>query len=262
MPEDPRPILEALPVSEVWGVGRRLALKLVSAGIRTAWDLASADESFLRRRFSITLLKTALELRGQSAFERENPETPSGSISCSRSFGSPVLDFQSLSEAVAHYTARAAEKLRREKLLAKGVNVYFQYYPEFSSLPGGAPHLPGGCDARSIVFADPLSGTPEMLSSILPELRGLFRPGRRYKKAGVLFFGLESAAIRQQDLFSDPALDRKRERLAETVDKINRIHGRGTLFHLAEGIRKPWAMKREMLSPCYTTDWNQLPEAR
>ncbi len=263
MPEDPRPILEALPVSEVWGVGGRLALKLVAAGIRTAWDLASADESFLRRRFSVTLLKTALELRGQPAFERENPETPSGSISCSRSFGSPVLDFQSLSEAVAHYTARAAEKLRREKLLAKGVNVYFQYYPEFASSPsGGAPVLPGGCDGRSILFSDPLSGTTEMLSSILPRLRPLFRPGRRYKKAGVLFFGLESAEIRQPDLFSDPALDRKKERLAETVDKINRIHGRGTLFHLAEGIRKPWAMKREMLSPCYTTDWKQLPEAR
>ena len=36
MPDDPRPVLETLPVGEVWGVGRRLAPKLSSLGIRSA----------------------------------------------------------------------------------------------------------------------------------------------------------------------------------------------------------------------------------
>ena len=70
MPDDPRPVLESLPVGEVWGVGRRLAPKLAAFGLQTAWQLAAADEGFLRRKFNVTLAKTALELRGQPPFVR------------------------------------------------------------------------------------------------------------------------------------------------------------------------------------------------
>ena len=42
------------------------------------------------------------------------------------------------------------------------------------------------------------------------------------------------------------------------IDEINRRFGRGSLFHLAEGIKRPWTMKREMLTP----SWNQLPEVK
>ncbi len=254
MPEDPRPVLEVLPVGEVWGVGRRLAPKLALLGIRTAWQLAVADECFLRTKFNVTLAKTALELRGCSLFEQENPEELSKSISCSRSFGRPVVVLEELSEAVAHYTARAAEKLRKEKQCATGVNVYFQYYPEYAPTA-----LPGGFTGTTVSFDAPTSETAEMIRTIQPKLRGIFLPGRRYKKAGVVFFGLESGENRQMNLFADPDRMEKKERLSETVDSINRRFGRGSVFHLAEGIKRPWTMKREMLTPCYTTSWNQIP---
>ena len=234
MPDDPRPVLATLPVGEVWGVGRRLAPKLAALGLQTAWLLASADEGFLRRKFNVTLAKTALELRGQPLFEQEDPEELSKSISCSRSFGH-------LAEAVANYTARAAEKLRREKQLASGVNVYFQYYPEYTPAA-----LPGGFYATTITFETPTSSTSEMLHAIRPKLNGIFQEGRRYKKAGVLFFGNAE----------------KQDRLSVAMDEINRRFGRGSLFHLAEGIKRPWTMKRGMLTPSYTTDWNQLPEVK
>ena len=255
MPEDPRPVLETLPVGEVWGVGRRLAPKLALLGIRTAWQLAEADPNFLRRRCNVALAKTALELRGESLFEQEEMTELSRSIRCSRSFGRPVVELEELSEAVAHYTARAAEKLRNEKQRAAGVNVYFQYYPEYAPAA-----LPGGFTGACVMFETPASGTSEMLRAILPRLRGMFLPGRRYKKAGVVFFGLESDHSRQMDLFSDSRKIEKEERLSEAVDSINRRFGRGSVFHLAEGIRRPWSMKREMLTPCYTTCWEQIPE--
>lgn len=101
-----------------------------------------------------------------------------------------------------------------------------------------------------------------MLQTIRPKLNGIFQEGRRYKKAGVLFFGLESAEHRQMDLFADHGNAEKQDRLSEAMDEINRRFGRGSLFHLAEGIKRPWTMKREMLTPSYTTDWNQLPEVK
>ena len=257
MPEDPRPILETLPVGEVWGVGRRLGDKLALLGIRTAWQLAAAGETVLRRHFNVTLAKTALELRGIPLFEQEAPGELSKSISCSRSFGRPVTVFEELAEAVAHYTGAAAEKLRKEKQRAAGVNLYLQYYPEYEPHP-----QPGGVHATTVSFETPLSGTLPMLREIQPKLCGIFQPGRRYKKAGVLFFGLESEENRQTDLFADPVREAKTDRLSETMDQINRHFGRGTLFPLAEGIRRPWKMKREMLTRSFTTNWNEIPEVK
>ena len=78
----------------------------------------------------------------------------------------------------------------------------------------------------------------------------------------MLFFGLEPADSRQLDLFADPAGDGRADQLSAAMDEINRRYGRGTVFHLAEGIRKPWSMKRSMLTPGYTTNWDQLPKVK
>ena len=253
MPEDPGPILKGLPVSEVWGVGRRLAPKLERMGIRTAAELAGADEIQLRKKFSVQLAKTIRELRGESLLDPEDPDGLSQSISCSRSFGKPVLDLEDLSESICSYTARAAEKLRKEKQSASGLHIYFQYYPEYEPV-----RLAGGCTSATIIFPVPTSSTTEMLTRIRPELKKCYIPGRRYKKSGVVFFGLESESRRQPDLFdSREGLD-KQERLSRTADAVNRRFGRGTLFHLSEGIERTWSMRRELLSPRRTTDWDQI----
>ena len=254
MPSDPSPILDSLPVSEVWGVGRKLAPKLQRIGIRTAGQLAAADEKFLLERFPVTLARTARELRGESVIGPEDPEKLSGSITCSRSFGRPVVDFEELTQSVSSYTAQAAEKLRREDQTAAGVNVYFIYYPEYAPDP-----LPGGWSSTTVTFDSPTASTGAMISQILPRLRKIFIPGRRYKKSGVMFFGLEPASNLQPDLFADPAEREKERRLSAALDGINRRFGRGTVFHLAEGLKKPWAMRRELLTPCCTTRWDELP---
>jgi len=257
MPDDPAPVLATIPVGEVWGVGRRLAPKLEKLGIRTAGQLAAADENLLRREFGVQVALTGLELRGVPAVEDFDPEEAAKSISCSRSFGHPVTELADLAEAVASYTARAAVKLRAEKLLAAGINVYFEYYPEYQPVP-----LERGCTGTTVGFASPTADTAAMLREVAPKLKGIFRPGRRYKKAGVLFFGLESAVDRQLDLFRSAERSDRDERLAAAVDAINRKFGRDTVIHLAEGLAKPWAMKRDHLSPNYTTKWDQLPLVR
>jgi DNA polymerase V len=47
----------------------------------------------------------------------------------------------------------------------------------------------------------------------------------------------------------------------KVMDHINEA-GRGTLWFAGQGIEKSWAMKREMLSPAYTTRFSDLPIAR
>ena len=139
-----------------------------------------------------------------------------------------MTEFEDLVESVCTYTAKAAEKLRKEHQRAAGVNIYFQYYPEYQP-----KQLEGGYTSTTITFDTPTSNTGRMLSVITPKLRGIFIPGRRYKKSGVMFFGLESALDRQIDLFADTATEEKDERLSKALDKINAKYGRGTIFHLS-----------------------------
>ena len=252
MPCDCGSILENTPVEEVWGIGRKLAPQLIRRGIRNARQLAEQDVAEMSKRHSVLLGKTILELRGINALDERISDELSQSISCSRCFGNPVTSFDDLAESVASYTSTAAEKLRKEQQTAEGITVYFTMSPEYAPIP-----MAGGINQFSVTFDEPTDDTAEILKAIRPKLKSIFYDGRRYKKSGMMFFGLESKINRQMELFSPPP-GRNSDELSKVIDSINARYGRGTVFSLAEGIKKPWKMKRDLLSPAYTTNWNDL----
>ena len=256
MPGMPQKILENVPVSEIWGVGRRLAPQLERLGIRNAWQLACQDHTVMGKKFSSVLAKTILELQGRPCFAISPDNELSQSISCSRSFGKPVTELKDLEESVAAYIAGAAEKLRREKQSASGVNVYFQLYPEDISEP-----ISKQITSCTVTFTCATDDTSRMMSRVRPKLKDIFIPGRRYKKSGAVFFGLESNSDRIYDLFT-PAAAQENSKVFKTVDMLNRKYGKGTVKILGEGLTKPWQMKREHLSQSYTTDWGQLLQVK
>lgn len=256
MPDDPCPILARLPLEEIWGVGGRLARKLQGIGIKSAAELAAQDIAFIRKKFSVCLARTVLELNGKPALEPEDLETKSQSICCSRSFGRKVTDFEELREAVANYTAWAAEKMRGEKLRASGATVFLELGPE-----KGSSSFSGGNAGATIMLSTQMSGTMELLKEILPAVTRLYQEGKRYRKAGVLLFGLTDAAADQLDLFS-PVPPCTTDKLYEAIDGLNAKWGKDRVRVLVQGLKRPWQMKRAMLSPRYTTNWKELPKAR
>ena len=254
MPDDPTEILSKLPCDEVWGVGRRLAPKLRAERILTAQHLRDAHDDTLRAVGGVTLLRTAMELRGISCHEERNYDTDPESISCSRSFGEPATTQEALAESLASFTAQAAAKLRRHELLAAGCNVYAQIFAE-----GGG----GDCVGRTVVFPSPTDATNVILRGISDEVKHLYLPGVRYRKTGIVFFGLEKPGVaRQADLF-DETPPTERSRLYAAVDALNARYGKGKVFSAAEGIgKKSWHMKRQKLSPRPTTRWDELMVVR
>lgn len=113
-----------VPISEVWGVGRKLAPRLQVLGIHTAADLARADPRVIRDRFSVVLMKTARELSGESCIDWEDTPPPKQQIMCSRSVGRPVRDIEGLTQALSLFTSRAAEKLRAQDSMTTAVHVF------------------------------------------------------------------------------------------------------------------------------------------
>ncbi len=263
MPADPAPLLAKLPVEEVWGVGRRLAERIRRAGVRDAWTFATRPPEFFRRnRFAVTVERTALELRGVPAtdadpIDRENPQ----SINVSRMFGRPVAALAELEEALAAHASAAAEKLRRAGSVAAGANVYVQEC--------APPGTGGWTDANwwtpfataTVAFPAPTAATPAILAAIRPAAARLFAAGRRYRRAGVLLCGIEPASG-AADLFAGDPSETKGAKLSAALDAVNARFGRGTVFLAASGTKRPWRMKRDMLSPCPTTRWSDLLVAK
>ena len=254
LPADPTEILATLPAIEVWGVGRRLPAKLRGMGIFTAKDLRDAPDSTLRAIGGVVLQRTAMELRGVACHEERDYDADPDSVSCSRSFGDPATTPEAIAEAIATFTGQAAVKLRRHGLLASGCNIYAQIF----AAGGGGDYV-----GRTVVFSHPTDATNEMLGAIRREVGALYAQGRRYRKAGVIFFGLEKAdAPRQLDLFAGPAdaaATPSRSPLYKVVDALNARFGKGTVFSAAEGVgQRAWRMRREKLSGRPTTRWDEL----
>ena len=269
MPDDPTEILAALPVQEVWGVGRRLPLKLRAERILTAQHLRDAPDATIRSIGGVTLLRTAMELRGVPCHEERDYDADPDSISCSRSFGEPATTAEALAESLAAYTAQAAAKLRRHGLLAAGCNIYAQV---FASGGGISPERSEprkrsleGCDflGRTVVFPAPTDATNEMLRAIREEIDALYIEGTRYRKTGIVFFGLEKpGTAHQTDLF-DNTPPAEKSRLYAAVDALNARYGKGKVFSAAQGLgTRSWHMKRQKLSRRPTTRWDELMTVR
>ena len=265
LPDDPTDILASLPADEVWGVGRRLSVKLRAERIFSAKDLRDASDDVIRSVGGVVLLRTATELRGKPCNEDRDYDADPDSVSCSRSFGEPVTTLDGISESLASFTAQAATKLRRHSMLAAGCNIYAQ---KFRSGGGISPERSEprqrsleGCDCivRTVMFPEPTDATNAMLDAIRPEVPALFLPGTRYRKTGVVFFGLEKVGTaRQMDLFTPPKLS-EASRLYKAIDSINARYGKGKVFSASEGIgEKSWKMKRSKLSKRASTRWDEL----
>ena len=250
LPDDPTEILAGLPSDEVWGVGRRLVVKLRAERIFTAKDLRDARDDVIRSVGGVVLLRTAQELRGIPSNDDKDYDADPDSVSCSRSFGEPVTTLEGIAESLASFTAQAATKLRKHGLLASGCNVYAQIF-----------HSGGGGDflGRTVMFPAPTDATNEMLKAIRQEVDALFIPGTRYRKTGVVFFGLEKVgSARQLDLFS-PVEKAEASPLYKAIDALNKRYGKGKVFSAAEGLGdRSWKMKRGKLSKRPTTRWDEL----
>jgi DNA polymerase V len=251
-PDRQKRLLALVDVSDVWGVGRHTTEKLRSRGIHTALDLANADPKTIRSEFSVVMERTIRELNGVSCLDLECVRPTKQQIICSRSFGHKVTDKQELREAIAKYTTRAAEKLRGEKRLCRVVSVFIRTSPFIPNEPQYARTL-------SAELPNPTDDTRDLLEVAEVLFHRIYRAGFRYAKGGVMLADFYEQGAFQQDLFRLDSTKLNSKALMTVVDQINHS-GLGNVFFASQGVSPQWTMKREHLSPAYTTRWDELPK--
>lgn len=246
--------LELVPVGDIWGIGRQYDKFLRQNGISTALQLRDASDKFVDHYLTSIGHKTVLELRGFSCIELDEAPSTKKSIVTSKSFGKQVNDPEELREAVSTYITRSAEKLRAQKCVAGHLMVFlstnrFKEGPQYNN-------------SISTTLFPPTAYTADMIKIGLELLDELYLPGFEYKKAGVMLADI----IREEDVplsfIEQNYLDDRRKHLMQAVDRLNKRHGRDTVYYASSGIQNDWEMRRARLSPSYTTNWKDLPKVK
>ena len=215
--------LKLYPIDEVWGIGRRYAARLEALGVKTAYDFAEHNQSWVRATFNnIVIERTWRELNGEDCVPNEEMAKKK-SICTSRSFNGMITDLDGLRTHVSNYAARCAEKLRQQGTVASIVGV-------FLNTNAFREDLPQYWDFQEMRLITPSSSTITIVKAANEVLQNLYRQGYHYKKAGVIVMGIGPNSPIQQDLFDTNAEQfEKMKRLDAVIDRINKVNGTETI---------------------------------
>jgi DNA polymerase V len=230
-------------IGDLWGIGRASVAKLATLGVETVGDFVALPADQVRGLLTVTGLRTHAELRGVSCLPFALLPPAKQSLAHTRSFGAAVTDWETMADAIGLYTIRAAAKLRRHGLKAGAMQLFLRTN-EFNNDPRYANSI--------TLRVEPSADSFALAASAQRGLRSIWRDGYRYAKAGVIFLELVADDELPASLF--PSRDpEKSARLMAAIDMINGRYGPDAALPGRHQRGRAWPMRRERLSPSYTT---------
>jgi nucleotidyltransferase/DNA polymerase involved in DNA repair len=248
--ETRRDVMHAFAVGDVWGVGGATARKLTDLGIHTAGALRDMPMKQARAVGTVVLERLVAELRGVPSNAVEAVEPCRKGMAVTRSFGTPIVDFERMMGALSQYALRAGEKLRSHGLVAARLTVFFHTNKH-------KPDRPQYGGSRVVTLHPMTSDSLELIAAARRGAEKVWRDGYAYTKAGIMLDDLLPQEERPRTLFE--ADTSKRDRLMGALDSINARFGTWTAVTGTQGFRREWRMRSEMRSPAWTTDILQVP---
>lgn len=247
-------IFHSIPVGEIWGIGWRLAPKIRAEGVATVLGLANMRPARAQQLMGVRGRQTISELNGISCFDLAPEQTAAKSIMRSRTFGEDVSHDYALESAIATLGARAAFRLRADKLLARRIGLFTETNR----------HKPGYRRwVREIRLTTPTNDTGLIISLLARELSSIYSNKQSYHRLGIFLHDFAPETALQIDLLGavdHQGHDRAKARMT-ALDSINAKWGRGKIYYAAEDLNKSWEPRRKIRSPHYVSRWEELPEA-
>ena len=254
-PERQRRAMEITPIKEVRGIGAKNRERLEAMGVKTVLDFTRMDASLIRRRFSAVLERTQREILVVSCIPLEENPQPRQQIVRTRSFAVTCSDMDAILAAVSVHMAEAVEVLRRLESAAKTVGVMFLTDPFKAN---GRYHAIVEYRPLQHACADVITLTQAAQDLV----RAFFREGYGYKKAGVMLADLVLAeqSLVPTTLFDTDEIEvlKRRERIQASIKALNEKFGGKVVTLASDKCSAEWAMRRDYLSPCPTTKWDDL----
>ena len=243
--------LEQMETRDVWGIGGKISKKLSGFGIDNAKQLRDADPVWIKRQFSVVLMRTVLELRGESCLKLEEPEESRKSLMCGRSFGKPLKELEDIRPALTHFVQNAVSRLWKYKQATSAITVYLSTNSFRKNIT-----------QRSVSVSVELEATNNLIQLNAAAQRGLeqiFKSGFEYHKVGVLLHDFISVKNIPATLFETKSSVQASQELMGVVKKINQKFGRYTVASASVSGSSDWKARSKSRSPAFTTCWNELP---
>jgi len=240
--------LRWLNIEDVWGIGRQFSKKLKAKGVNKAYDFTLLPDEYVRKEFSVVGLRLKKELEGLSAIELEDVKTKKN-IATTRSFDKTYEDKSYLIERVSTFAATCAEKLRNQHSNCQLVTVFI-FTNRFQE---GKPQY---YQSINVTIPYPTNSSIEIIKYAKIGLDAIFKEGYAYKKAGVIVGGITPESEKQFNLFEDEHPQHRK--LMKIMDQINFKYGVKKLKIGSQALDKTWKMRQDLLSPNYTTKWNDI----
>ena len=255
---DANDLTEVLKSTSVWGVGRVYADKLVGWGINNAWELRNMPEEWAGKNMGgVVGVRLIKELKGISCIGMEEELVEKKMIATTRMFGRNVIKLDDIKEALATYTSRAAEKLRRQNCAASIISIFIVAKEESHS----ANFSHGATISAYNILPVPTSVTSELIAPAMRLAEQIFKPGKQYKKAGVMLSGIVPHTVIQSNLFV-PEQGNNKRLLMNILDNLNFSMRDDKVKFASSGVNTDWKMRREFRSPRYTSRWKELKEVK
>lgn len=214
-------VLTEYPVEDIWGIGKKSALKLRSHGIYTAKELRDTDPALVQKFLTIVGARIQTELKGESCLELTTQPSDRKQIASSKSFGRPVTSFEELTEALTVYVGMAASKLRMQKGVCSGVSVFIETNPFRETR-----------QYQRSAYTDliePCADVRPLTTEALKLLKTIFKPGFEYKKVGITLSDICLESSKVMTMFEDKEASAKEASITTLMDKLNSKMGKGTI---------------------------------
>jgi DNA polymerase V len=246
--------LEQMKTRDIWGIGGKISKKLSGFGINNAKQLRDADPAWIKKQFSVVLMRTVLELRGESCLKLEEPEESRKSLMCGRSFGKPLKELEDIRPALTHFVQNAVTRLWKYKQATSALTVYLS-----------TNRFRKNITQRSVSASVELEVTNNLMqlnAAAQRALEQIFKSGFEYHKVGVLLHDFISVKNIPATLFETESGIQASQELMWAVKKINAKFGRYTVASASVSGSADWRARSKFRSPAFTTCWNELPLVR
>lgn len=247
--------LERTEAGDIWGIGRKFALKLATIGVTTARQLRDMPDTTARKMMTVGGLKTVCELRGIRCIDLDDSPAQRETVCVSRSFGKEIDDREMLKEAILTFAGRACAKLRRLELAACRLQLFILS----NRFRNDRPQFSKGCE---LTLTPPTNDTREVSKLVSQSIDRIWQDGLQVKKAGILLLDLCRPEDAPRDLFS--ASFKADNPLMQALDQLEGRFGKETVMigRLARTSSPDWFMTTNNRSPNYTTRWQDIPTLR
>ena len=239
------------PIEDLWGIGRQYAKFLQKQGIKDAYELSQVPEDWAKSNMTIQGLRMVKELKGYSCIPLEEMLPVKKGICSSKSFPTDIKTIGPISEAMSSFSSRCAEKLRKNELCAGIVTVSLHT----NKHKEGKQYHPG----LSMKLPSQTNSTVAIAKYAQMILKALYKEEYSYKKAMVMVTGIIPESEVQLNLFEVDNYRSRHKEVMKIMDRVNMRYGSNTVRISSMGFNnKEWGMRRELLSPNYTTRWKDL----